>query len=59
MLRILELIGTVRQSWIAGVARALKGSKGEWHVCSICNASFEDKAELGIHTGKEHQGRGT
>jgi hypothetical protein len=46
-------------SWIAGVARALKGSKGEGHVCSICNASFEDKAELEIHTGKEHQGRGT
>jgi hypothetical protein len=46
-------------SWIAGAARALKGAKRERHVCSICNASFEDKAELEIHTGKEYQGRGT
>ena len=46
-------------SWIAGAARKLKGSKGERHVCSICNASFSDKNELEIHTGREHQGRGT
>ncbi len=46
-------------SWIAGAARRLRGAKGERYVCSICNASFSDKAELEIHTGREHQGRGT
>ena len=46
-------------SWIAGAARKLKGSKGERHVCSICNANFGTKNELEIHTGREHQGRGT
>ena len=45
-------------SWIAGAARRLKGKKGERHVFSICNASFNDKNELEIHTGREHQGRG-
>jgi hypothetical protein len=45
-------------SWIAGVARKLKGTKGKRHVCSICNATFSDKTELEIHTGREHQGRG-
>jgi hypothetical protein len=45
-------------SWIAGAARKLKGAKRERHVCSICNASFSDKNELEIHTGREHQGRG-
>ncbi len=45
-------------SWIAGAARKLKGKKGQRHVCSICNATFSDKNELEIHTGREHQGRG-
>ncbi len=46
-------------SWIAEGARKLKGAKGERHVCSICNATFSDKNELEIHTGREHQGRGS
>jgi hypothetical protein len=46
-------------SWITGAARRLRGAKGGRHVCSICNASFSDKNELEIHTGREHQGRGT
>jgi hypothetical protein len=45
-------------SWIAEGARKLKEAKGERHVCSICKATFSDKNELEIHTGKEHQGRG-
>ena len=32
-------------SWIAGAARKLKGAKGERHVCSICNATFNDKLD--------------
>jgi hypothetical protein len=45
-------------SWIAEGVRKLKDTKGEWHVCSIRNASFSDKNELEIHSGREHQGKG-
>jgi hypothetical protein len=46
-------------SWIAEGARKLTEAKDERHVCSICNANFGTKNELEIHTGREHQGRGT
>lgn len=59
LLKVIESIEESMASWIAEGARKLKDAKGEGHVCYICNATFSDKNELEIHTGKEHQGRGT